>query len=198
MPNHQLSGPIPGENYTSDTKNYPWHRPPEVTNLDQAIELSAKQLMSEEGSSGLVTMLHSGMDIATLTDTFVTSGIGAGKWTPDFAILLAGPVSHMIYLMAKGYGIDADLGIDLPKNIYTHSVIKSFKDTQDNFQTVMDSLSDPQVIAHIEQSVQGLMGAAQQQSAMAQPQQVAPQQVAPQPQQAAPVAQPAVPSKGMM
>lgn len=151
------SGPIPGENYTSDTKNYPWHRPPEVTSIDQAIEVSAKQLMSEEGSSGLVTMLQTGLDIATLTDTFVTSGIGAGKWTPDFAIMLAGPVSHIIQLMAKGYGIDADLGIDLPKNTHTVSYIKGIQEDNDKINQVYKALQDPEVVAKMEESIQGFM-----------------------------------------
>jgi hypothetical protein len=169
MPVHPISGPIPGENYTSDTKNYPWHRPPEVTDLDTAIEVSAKQLMSEEGSLGLITMLKAGIDIASLTDMFVTSGIGAGKWTPDFAILLAGPVSHIIYLMAKSYDIDCDLGIDLPKNHYTNSYLKAVKDDQNKYKTVLDSLSDPEVIEQIESQVQGIMGAAQQMSPASMP-----------------------------
>lgn len=175
MPVNPISGPIPGENYTSDTKNYPWHRPPEITDLDQAIEVSAKQLMSEEGSAGLVTMLQAGMDVATLTDTFVTSGIGAGKWTPDFAILLAGPVSHIIYLMAKGYGIECDLGIDLPKNRYTQSYVKAVKGDQDKIQAVMETLDDPEVIAQIESQIQGLMGAGQQMAAQQTPQEVVPE-----------------------
>jgi hypothetical protein len=163
MPVSPMSGPIPGENYTSDTKNYPWHRPPEITDLDQAIEVSSKQLMSEEGSTGLVTMLQAGIDIATLTDVFVTSGIGAGKWTPDFAILLAGPISHIIYLMAKGYGIDADLGIDLPKNTRTKSYVDTVAGDQGKIKQVMDYMGDPEVVAHIEEQIKGFMSMGQAQ-----------------------------------
>jgi len=111
MKERMMDGPIPGENYTSDTKNYPWHRPPEFTDLDEAIEASYKQMTDEDNAVGLLTMIEMGADLATLTDMFVTSGIGAGKWTPDFAILLAGPVSHIMYMMAKGYGLKCDLGI---------------------------------------------------------------------------------------
>lgn len=156
------NGPIPGENYTSDTKNYPWHRPPEITNIDDGIEASAAQLMSEEGSSGIVTMLQAGLPISTLTDIFVTSGIGAGKWTPDFAILLAGPVSHIIQLMAKGYGVDADLGIDLPKNKHTISYLKTIQEGQQKIDDVYKALNDPEVVAQLDEQVKGIMGAAQQ------------------------------------
>lgn len=105
-------GPIPGENYTSDTRNYPWHRPPEITDIDEAIEVMIKRLTERETSYTVLSMLQAGVDVVTLTDIFVTSGIGKGKWTVDMALLLAGPTSHMIKLMAEGYGIKYRMGLD--------------------------------------------------------------------------------------
>lgn len=130
----KIDGPIPGANYTSDTKNYPWHRPPEATNLDTAIDLAAKQLLSEEASFGIITMLEMGMDVATMTDMFITSGIGAGKWSVDLGILLAGPVSHILCLMAEGYEIEYDLGLDeqiKPKtSVFYNEIKKKAADTK--------------------------------------------------------------------
>ena len=33
-----FDAPIPGENYTAETKNYPWHRPPDIVDYDEAID----------------------------------------------------------------------------------------------------------------------------------------------------------------
>ena len=33
----KFEGPIPGENYLTDTKNYPWHRPPDLVDYDEAV-----------------------------------------------------------------------------------------------------------------------------------------------------------------
>lgn len=191
----KLSGPIPGENYTSNTKNYPWHRPPEYTDLDKAIEASAKQLMSEEGSVGLLSLIHAGMDLATLTDMFVTSGIGAGKWTPDFALLLAGPVSHIMYLMCKAEGIDCDLGIETQRPLMTRAFFDGVKVEQKKVQTVLDALNDPEVKDAIQDKVGGFMGMGMkikdQGDVIGTP--IAPPQ--PQPQQ--PQAQPEQPMGGM-
>lgn len=107
-----IDGPIPGENFTSDTKNYPWHRPPELTTYNDAIEYSIDKLTSEETSQKILTLLEVGMSVAMLTDIFVTQGIGKGKWTPDFAILIAGPVARCIELMAKAAEIEYEMGID--------------------------------------------------------------------------------------
>lgn len=123
-----VQGPIPGENFTSDRKNYPWHRPPQHTDLDTAIEDVYKRLMGdEEVSTGVLTMIEMGTDISTVTDMIVHQGIGAGKWTPDFALLLAGPVAHIIYLMAKGYGLDPQLGWEPKRTVPTVGFFKQMK-----------------------------------------------------------------------
>ncbi len=107
-----FDGPIPGENYTSDTKNYPWHRPPEVSDLDDAINLAAKRLMNEEVSPKILGMIDMGIPLVKIADIFATGGIMNGKWSVDMAIMLAGPITHIIKLMADGYGIDYDIGLD--------------------------------------------------------------------------------------
>lgn len=110
--NKLLNGPIPGENYTTDTKNFPWHRPPQFTNLDEAIEHCIENIFDDERSDGLITMLQIGMSIMDVTQLILMGGIGKGLWSTDFAILMAGPVSNVLVLMARGYDIDFDLGIE--------------------------------------------------------------------------------------
>lgn len=147
----QFSGPIPGENFTSDTKNYPWHRPPEFTDLDSAIEAAFKKLTDDDNSVGILTMLEYGVTVAEVTDMFVTSGIGAGKWTPDFAILLAGPVAHIIYLMAKGYDIDCDLGIE--RKAEDRPPTKAFFDGQNRINEKMAARGvDPGILEEVQEA----------------------------------------------
>lgn len=111
-----FDAPIPGENYTSDTKNYPWHRPPEIDDLDAGIEYSMNALLDDEDMFfQYMAYLDGGLSVVTTTDIFVTMGIANGKWTPDFALLLAGPVSRILEIMAKAYGIDAELGLESGK-----------------------------------------------------------------------------------
>jgi hypothetical protein len=109
---NKLSGPIPGENITSDTRNYPWHRPPDITDLDEAIEYVLDDLTDTNLGLRSMAMLKTDVSVATVTDIIVTTGIGRGKWTPDFAILMAGPVARLLTIMAKQYGIDYTMGLD--------------------------------------------------------------------------------------
>lgn len=57
-------------------------------------------------------MVQAGLPVVDLTQMFLMSGVGAGKWTLDFALLLAGPVAHMMVIMAKSYGLKYELGIE--------------------------------------------------------------------------------------
>ena len=120
-------GPIPGENFTSDTRNLPWHRPPEVTDIDKGIEASVKQLSTRQGAFGLLNSLQAGVTIVQAADMFITSGIGAGKWSPDLGILLAGPVARMMEIMAKDAGITYAMGLE-DDPIPTISVLKKQHD----------------------------------------------------------------------
>ena len=90
------SGPIPGANFTSDTRNWPWHRPPDITNLDEGLEYIMKRLTETADGKRYMSLIESGVKITTITDIVVTLGVGRGKFTPDFAILLAGPVARML------------------------------------------------------------------------------------------------------
>jgi hypothetical protein len=110
------SGPIPGANYTSDTKNYPWRQPPEFSDVDEALDMLAKKVTKFPVANGFLTMAEMGIPLYKIADMILTQGVGAGKWTVDFTLLLAGPFTRMIELICVGFGVDYDLGITDDEN----------------------------------------------------------------------------------
>ena len=110
----EFDGPIPGENYTSDVKNYPWHRPPEITDYDAAVERMVDDLLDPEIGYTFMPIFEAGYSVAAAADIYVTQGIMDGKWTPDFALLLAGPTARMLQILAKGEGLEPPLGVERP------------------------------------------------------------------------------------
>jgi len=120
----QPNAPIPGANYTSDTRNYPWHRPPDITDLDEALEYIMDRLTETDAGMRYMSLIEAGTPITTITDMAVTLGVGRGKFTPDFAILMSGPVTRMLEIMAKSYKIEYDLGIEESDNFTTSVVYK--------------------------------------------------------------------------
>lgn len=106
------NAPIPGANYTSDTRNYPWHRPPDITDMDKAIEYVTKDLNDGPDGFRYMSMLGAGIPVTMVTDFIVTKGIGRGKWAPDLGILAAGPIARLLIIMAKTYGVDYQIAVE--------------------------------------------------------------------------------------
>jgi hypothetical protein len=139
-------GPIPGENYTSDTRNYPWHRPPQFTNMNDAFEYIAEQIAEPDISLAIMTMLEMGASVSSVTDMLITGGVGGGKWTVDYGLLLAGPVSHMICLMARKDDVEVNLGVDEGKK---RKPTKAFFDALER---------DPEANAEVGAEIAGALG----------------------------------------
>lgn len=155
------SGPIPGENFTSDERNYPWHRPPDITNVDEAIDYVSKVITTTEDGFQYMAFLESGITVAAVTDMILTIGIADGKWSIDFAILIAGPVARMVTIMAKSYGIEYEMGTEMPKEFVSSEVIKAFAGGQENAQgAVADEIEDIKATAPQEDGGGGLMSMA--------------------------------------
>ena len=83
--------PIPGAYYTSDTRNYPWHRPADIENYDEAVSNTLNRLETPSGASLVYSLLDLDMSIATITSAMLQQAIAKGVMHIDMAILIAGP-----------------------------------------------------------------------------------------------------------
>ena len=108
-------GPIPGENQTSDERNYPWHRPPDFTDTDEAIDYIVESLVDTREGFMYMNLIELDISIAACVDMILTKGISEGRWSIDFAIILAGPTARVVEIMAKSFDLDYNLGTDDPK-----------------------------------------------------------------------------------
>jgi hypothetical protein len=131
------SAPIPGENFTSDWGNYPWHRPPDINDANEAIEYVAGRLAESDDGLQYMSYLKAGISVAAVTDMILTLGIADGKWTIDFAILIAGPVARMVTIMAKSYNVDYELGIDTDSKFVPSESIRIEMDLTEKQQKEM-------------------------------------------------------------
>lgn len=124
-PSQVPTGPIPGENFTSNEKNYPWHRPPDYTDMDSALEKVVADFEDDPNvMHKYMSYLSVDIPVTAVTDMIVTKGISKGYWTVDFGILLAGPIAKILTIIAKSFDIKYELGIDEELNYPTTSQLK--------------------------------------------------------------------------
>lgn len=124
--------PIPGANYTSDTRNYPWHRPADIENYDEAVSNTLNRLETPSGASLVYSLLDLDMSIATITSAMLQQAIAKGVMHIDMAILIAGPVARGIEVFAKAHDLKYDMGADIDDElIYTPSQLSLLLDAQE-------------------------------------------------------------------
>lgn len=106
----RFDGPIPGENFTSDTRNYPWHRPPDEADYVAAVDRMIKAIAKPEKLSTVFTALEDGDTIIDVVVGALRLNIANGRYPIDVAILAAGPVVKYIETMATKHDIKFERG----------------------------------------------------------------------------------------
>ena len=107
-----FDAPIPGSNYAADTKNYPWHRPPDITEYDEAVDYMIRKLDDPDENELVFSLLEIDTQLTTVVSTLLMQGISRGKFPIDLAILMAGPLARYISILADSQDIKYEVGIE--------------------------------------------------------------------------------------
>lgn len=130
-PMPKLDAPIPGENYTSDTKNYPWHRPPKNQDYVSSVEHILKKLSEPEKSAMALTALESGETILDFVTGTLRLSVANGNMSIDNAILAAGPYARAIEQLAKDAEIDYERGWSEKPQLLTKAKVDAVRGVRD-------------------------------------------------------------------
>ena len=101
-----FDAPIPGESLTaSPDAPKPWERPPEFTDVNEAIKETFLQMTEGETYIDLLDAIRDQVPIDMLTQTILFSGYMRGKWNTDLMLLLVEPLMYVIIALAEHNGI---------------------------------------------------------------------------------------------
>jgi len=106
-----FEAPITGANYTSDTKNYPWHRPPDIVSYDEGVDYLINKMNEPEELEMVYSLLAIEAQVATIVSSILMQGISRGKFSIDLGVLMAGPLARYIGILADEQDIKYDMGI---------------------------------------------------------------------------------------
>lgn len=126
----KFDGPIPGENYTADTRNFPWHRPPDETDIVTIIEKTVANLSRPEPLGVMLTALESGDTILDYVTGISRVAVGRGRLPIDQAVLAAGPISRFVESVAVRAGINFERGWDEVPTVLTPEYVKGVNPNQ--------------------------------------------------------------------
>ena len=131
-----FDGPIPGANYTSDTRNYPWHRPPDLNSFDESVEYFLNKVSRPETMSFMASSMANGATIVELTTLSVLKMIKEGSVTPDMGILVAGPIAKTLEMIAEGQEIEYQRGWQQEPDLMTPERMKKEMEEPDEMEEI--------------------------------------------------------------
>lgn len=100
-----FDAPIPGQSLTDTPKNAAYERPPEIVDPIEAIDAHIDNLTKEGAMEDVLYFLEMGVDLQTMVQGILRSGVVAGLHSIDISLIIA-PVIHE-YI--KGFAEAADL-----------------------------------------------------------------------------------------
>tara|TARA_B100001113_G_C21108530_1_gene622064 strand:+ start:1817 stop:2383 length:567 start_codon:yes stop_codon:yes gene_type:complete len=152
-----FDGPIPGANYTSDTRNYPWHRPPDLNSFDESVEYFLNKVSRPETMSFMASSMANGATIVELTTLSVLKMIKEGSVTPDMGILVAGPIAKTLEMIAEGQEIEYQRGWQQEPDLMTPERMKKEMEEPDEMEEIPFDIQKMDKNLEQELSTTGLM-----------------------------------------
>ena len=160
----KIDAPVPGANLLADTRNYPWHRPPDITDYDEAVSYMISRISQEEQAELVYSLLQIDTTVTTVVSGLLMQSIAKGKMPIDLAILISGPVARYIEVIAQTNGYKYDMGTDTSDRVkITPTLLKMAMGIVDEDEEEMEDTPEEVVSAMPEG---GLMGAPMDQDKM--------------------------------
>ena len=108
-----FSAPIPGQSLTTEPKGFPWERPPEITDPEEAIQYHLARISEPEMLEGILDLIEvEELDVKTLTSGIMRGAVAQGMHTIDVALLVAPVVHEFIKQGAIAFGLSPDDGFE--------------------------------------------------------------------------------------
>lgn len=155
----KTTGPVPGENFTANTRNYPWHRPPEVETYDSTVEYVMERMNDETTAEIVYSLMGMDRPLTNIVAGLMMQGVGRGKFQIDMAILAAGPVYRYLQILADSENIKYETGLDTKRTPITSVTLKMMMGVVDDVDP--EETPDEVAVEAAPEVEEGLMAPAQ-------------------------------------
>ena len=97
---------IPGQSLTDEPKNYPWERPPEETDPNEAVLYHLDRVTDPEVIDNVFQAFDIGLPVKVLTDSMLTAAVGKGIHSVDLGLLVEPVIRKAVMKIADQAGVE--------------------------------------------------------------------------------------------
>lgn len=101
----QFNGPIPGESMTIEPGKYPFDRPPQTTNAEEAINILFKSMSRPSATNKILDAMDEGVPIDSISNVLVQSMMGEGVIPVQLMPIITPSVLAILVHMAQKAGV---------------------------------------------------------------------------------------------
>ena len=105
-----LNAPIAGQSLTDTPKNYPWERPPEISDPREAIKFHMDGLSSPESLDNILELIQMGIPLRALAKTALTTAQMEGIHSVDVSLIIGDVIYEELVSIAEEAGLDYKTG----------------------------------------------------------------------------------------
>jgi len=98
--------PIPGQSLTTEPKNAPYERPPEIVDPIEALDVHIENLLKPGAMEDALYFLEYGVDLVTLVQGILRGAVMEGIHSIDVSLIIAPVIHEYIKGFADADGID--------------------------------------------------------------------------------------------
>lgn len=104
--------PIPGQSLTSEPKNRPYERPPEISDPEEALMVHLARLNEVDVMDGAMFLIQKGVDVRTITEGILRSAVAQGIHSIDVSLIVAPAIHEYISGTAEAIGLEYEDGFE--------------------------------------------------------------------------------------
>tara|TARA_Y100001937_G_scaffold116907_1_gene169439 strand:+ start:522 stop:1166 length:645 start_codon:yes stop_codon:yes gene_type:complete len=98
--------PIPGQSWTQPVEERrPFEGKPDFTDMREALEATALELLDEENYVPIVLAMGDGVPVMDLALQIGYVGFRDGRWNPDLMLMLLEPFAYLLMALAEKSGV---------------------------------------------------------------------------------------------
>lgn len=101
-----LMAAVPGQSLTDYPKNYPWERPPEIIDPNDAIKFHIDRVSDPDIIDNVLDALEFGVPVKTLSDAMMTGAVASGIHSIDTSLVVEPIVRDFIMKAADMAGVE--------------------------------------------------------------------------------------------
>ena len=98
--------PIPGQSLTTEPKNAPYERPPEITDPVEALDAHIENLLKPGAIEDVLYFLEFGVDLVTMVQGILRGAVMEGIHSIDVSLIIAPVIHEYIKGFADAEGIE--------------------------------------------------------------------------------------------